>query len=122
MNNSDYSALAGLIAQNRTKTLSIDATTDNLLEGSINLYFTSTRARSTFTAQTPLTYNSSTGVFSMPVATSSASGYLSNTDWTAFNGKANSFTGYTGSVSVRKGDDTGALTLTYSNGILTGVS
>lgn len=38
------------------------------------------------------------------------------------NSKASSFTGYTGTVSVRKGDNSGALTLTYSNGILTGVA
>jgi hypothetical protein len=40
-----------------------------------------------FSATAPLTYNSTTGVFAMPVATSTASGYLSNTDWATFNGK-----------------------------------
>ena len=114
--------LVGLIAQQRENALSVGATSDSINEGSTNLYFTADRARSTVSASSPLSYSSSTGVFSIPVATSSANGYLSSTDWSIFNNKANSFTGYTGTISVRKGDDSGSIELTYSNGILTGVS
>ena len=39
------------------------------------------------TASTPLSYNNTTGAFSIQVATTSQSGYLSSTDWTTFNGK-----------------------------------
>lgn len=120
--NGQQNHLYGLIAQNRENSLTVGATTDNVPEGSTNLYFTSARARSVYTVQTPLNYVQSTGTLSLSMATGSASGYLSTTDWNTFNNKANSFTGYTGTVSVRKGDNTGSLTLTYSNGILTGVS
>lgn len=114
--------LVGLIAQQRASALQTGTTSDVIVEGSTNLYFTSARARSTVSASSPLSYNLSTGVFSIPAASSSANGYLSSTDWSIFNNKADSFTGYTGSISVRKGDDTGALTLTYSNGILIDVT
>ena len=40
-------------------------TTDNLTEGSSNLYFTNARARSALSATSPLSYNSTTGVFSL---------------------------------------------------------
>jgi hypothetical protein len=42
-------------------------------------------------ATSPISYNSSTGVFSIPVATTSANGYLSSTDWTTFNNKQAAF-------------------------------
>jgi hypothetical protein len=42
-------------------------------------------------ATSPIVYNSSTGVFSIPVATTSADGYLSSTDWTTFNNKLAAF-------------------------------
>jgi hypothetical protein len=44
---------------------------------------------SSISATSPLSYSSSTGVISLPQATSSVSGFLSSTDWTAFNGKQN---------------------------------
>lgn len=62
-------------------------TTDNLTEGSTNKYFSNTLARSALSAVTPLGYNSSTGSFSIQQATSSQDGYLSSTDWSAFNNK-----------------------------------
>ena len=65
-------------------------TTDNLTEGLTNFYFTNTRARDALSAASPLSYNSGTGQFSIPVATSSANGYLSSTDWSSFNSKLSS--------------------------------
>ncbi len=38
-------------------------------------------------ATSPLAYDNSTGVFSMPAATTSLSGYLNTTDWNTFNNK-----------------------------------
>ena len=83
---------------------------------------TNERARSVINALAPVVYSSVTGQVSIPKSTSSDDGYLSKEDWTTFNNKANAFTGYTGTISVRNGADTGALSLTFTNGILTGVA
>ena len=45
-----------------------------------------------FSATSPLLYNNTTGVFSIPVATSIANGYLSSADWITFNGKQGTIT------------------------------
>lgn len=60
--------------------------TADLTEGS-NLYFTNARARSALSVSSPLVYNSISGAFSIPQATSLAPGYLSASDWTTFNNK-----------------------------------
>ena len=57
-----------------------------------NKWFTDARARGAVSATSPLAYNSSTGVFSIPAATTSANGYLTSTDWNTFNGKENVLT------------------------------
>lgn len=41
-------------------------------------------------ASSPLSYNNTTGQFSIQVATGSQAGYLSSADWTTFNNKQNS--------------------------------
>jgi hypothetical protein len=52
-----------------------------------------------------LAYNSGTGVFSIPAATSSQNGYLTSTDWSTFNGKldpstaASTYVPYTGATT-----------------------
>lgn len=43
--------------------------------------------RGLISATAPVAYNNTTGVISMPVATSGADGYLSSADWTTFNSK-----------------------------------
>lgn len=50
--------------QNRFDSAFAAKTTDNLTEGSTNLYFTTARARSSVSAGTGITYNSTTGVIS----------------------------------------------------------
>ena len=85
----------GLIAQTKANALASDATTSNVPEGA-NLYFTSARARSVINALAPLSYDSLTGQMSS--------------------------SGYSGTISVRNGADTGAISLTFTNGILTGVA
>ena len=124
--------VAGVVAMARARqveqqSLMTGATTDNVPEGSSNLYFTASRARSVFQVNVPLSYDSGTGALNIPKANSSTDGYLSSTDWNTFNGKASAFTGYTGTVTVVTGVDFTAATvttakLTYSNGVLTGVS
>lgn len=52
-----------------------------------SLYYTDARARSALSATSPLTYNSSTGVFGILQASSTASGHLLSTDWNTFNSK-----------------------------------
>jgi hypothetical protein len=61
-----------------------------------------------FSATSPLAYNSGTGVFTIQVATSGQSGYLSSTDWNTFNGKQNQING-TGFVKVS------GTTISYDN-------
>lgn len=55
-------------------------------------------------AVTPLSYNNTTGVFSMPTSTGSQNGFLTSTDWNTFNTKIT-----TSSLSVAGG------LLTYNN-------
>jgi hypothetical protein len=61
-----------------------------------------------FSATAPLSYNSTTGVFTIAQATTSTNGYLSSTDWNTFNGKQNQING-TGFVKA-----TGT-TISYDN-------
>jgi len=80
-----------------------------------------------FSATSPLAYNSTTGVFSMPQATTSVSGYLSSTDWTTFNNKqaaGNYITALTGEATA-SGPGSVAITLTNSaviGKVLTGLN
>jgi len=67
-------------------------TTTNIPEGT-RLYFTNARARSALSASAPLSYNSGTGAFSIPTASSGVTGALSGTDWDIFNGKQAGITG-----------------------------
>jgi len=53
--------------------------------GANNLYFTNTRARAVFSNTAPINY--SAGVYSITLASNSANGYISSTDWTTFNNK-----------------------------------
>lgn len=64
-----------------------NATTDNIDEGSSNLYFTNGRARNAVAAGTGLSYDSSTGTFSVTVNTYDAYGAASTAE-----GNANSYT------------------------------
>lgn len=63
-------------------------TTSDISEGT-NLYFTNSRSRASVSATTPLSYNNTTGVFTLNGANTSTNGYLSSTDWNTFNGKQN---------------------------------
>jgi hypothetical protein len=73
-----------------------------------NRWFTDTRARAAVSASSPLAYNSGTGVFSIPAATSSQNGYLTSTDWTTFNAKQTALSG-TGFVKIS------GTTISYDN-------
>jgi hypothetical protein len=73
-----------------------------------NKWFTDTRARAALSVSSPLAYNSGTGVFSIPAATSSQNGYLTSTDWTTFNSKQAALSG-TGFVKIS------GTTISYDN-------
>ena len=60
--------------------------TTDLAEGN-KLFFTTARARASVSATGPLSFDSATGIFSLPAANGTQNGYLSSTDWTAFNNK-----------------------------------
>jgi hypothetical protein len=60
--------------------------TSAVIEGS-NQYFTMARARNALSQSAPLTYNTSSGVMGISQASSVSDGYLSSTDFTAFNSK-----------------------------------
>lgn len=102
-------------------------TSDDIPEGSINKYATSSSVRSAISATSPLQYNSSSGVMSIPQATSSSSGYLLNTDWQAFNAKqpaGNYITSLTGEVTA-SGPGASAATVANSaviSKVLTGLN
>jgi hypothetical protein len=69
---------------------SFTLTTSDIPEGT-NLYYTSTRARNAISANSPLSYSASTGIISIPAASTSASGYLTTADWNVFNNKIGAF-------------------------------
>ncbi|PSK93136.1 pyocin knob domain-containing protein [Taibaiella chishuiensis] len=75
--------------------------TDQVPEGTQNLYFTTARARTAISTAAPLTYNSGTGSIGITQASVSANGYLSATDWATFNNKQNAL-GFTPENSSNK--------------------
>ncbi|MEP7196071.1 MAG: hypothetical protein ABI851_06085 [Saprospiraceae bacterium] len=102
-----------------TQTGDVVLTTDNISEGATNKYYTDTRARSSLSVSTPLVYNSSTGAFSIPLATTSTNGYLSSSDWNTFNGKqasGNYISALTGDVTAV---GPGSATSTIANNAVT---
>jgi hypothetical protein len=123
------------------QTGAVSLTTDNIPEGTTNLYYLDSRARaalsfaagsgaynsttgvitiptntsqltnganfitlSSLTASSPLSYNNTTGAFSISQATTATDGYLSSTDWNTFNGKQSTIslttTGSSGSSTL----------------------
>jgi hypothetical protein len=84
----------------------VSLTTDNIPEGTTNLYFLNSRARAAVSATSPLLYNNTTGVFSIQQASGIQNGFLSSTDWTTFNSKQD-YLGGTGLVKSTAG------TITY---------
>ncbi len=75
----------------------ISLTSTDITEGT-NLYFTSSRAKNVISATSPLVYTPSSGVISVPAATSSAAGYLTASDWNLFNSKIGAFTAQAANV------------------------
>ncbi len=74
----------------------VSLTTDNIAEGSTNKYYSNTQARNAISATAPLTYDASTGVIALPVASTSQDGYITSVDWNSFNNKQGSLTAGTG--------------------------
>lgn len=69
--------------------LNNDYNTDLVTEGSTNLYYTNARARAAFSANTgsALTYNSSTGRYTLLAADSGTAGYITAADYNYWNAK-----------------------------------
>ena len=83
----------------------ITLTSTDIAEGT-NLYYTDARAKNAISTTSPLTYNASTGLISIPAATSSVPGYLTSSDWTMFNSKIGAFTAQAAN-SIYAGPTTG---------------
>ena len=81
---------AAISAVNGLTSGSITLSTFHIGENT-NLYFTDARARAAITVASPLTYSSASGLISLPAATTSTAGYLTNNDWNTFNNKLNVF-------------------------------
>jgi hypothetical protein len=85
----------------------------------VNVAYTQGIALTSLSALGPLSYNSSTGVFSIPSANGTTDGYLSSGNWTTFNNKQTTITltttGTSGAATFNSG--TGALNIPqYSGG------
>jgi len=92
-----YSAAAGAVTSVFGRTgavvaVSGDYNTDLVTEGSTNLYYTNTRARAAFSANvgSALTYNSSTGRYTLLAANSSTAGYVTAADYNYWDAKQQS--------------------------------
>jgi hypothetical protein len=96
----------------------ITLTTSDISEGT-NLFYTNTRARNSISASSPIVYNTGTGVFSIPNASSTVAGYLTAADWTSFNNKMGVFTAQTAN-SFYAGPATGVNALPTFRGIVAG--
>ena len=97
---------------------SITLTSTDIAEGT-NLYFTNTRARNAISATSPLVYSASTGIISIPTATSATAGYLTASDWSTFNNKLGAFSAQTAN-SFYAGPTTGINALPTFRSIVVG--
>jgi len=86
-------------------------------EAGTALYFSNSRARSSLSGAAPIDYSSTTGTISIGKSTGTSNGYLSSTDWTAFNGKQDSL-GYS---PVNKAGDTMSGILNMNGQTVTGL-
>ena len=89
-----YSAGAGAVSSVFGRTGAVvavagDYNTDLVTEGSTNLYYTNARARAAFSANvgSALTYNSSTGRYTLLAADSGTAGYVTAADYNFWNAK-----------------------------------
>ena len=70
----------------------ISLTTNDIPEGSNNKYFSDFKARNSISALAPLTYDVSTGVFSVTTASANSNGFLNASDYVKFNNKQSQLT------------------------------
>ncbi|MBL0320677.1 MAG: hypothetical protein IPP74_15490, partial [Alphaproteobacteria bacterium] len=87
-------------------------TTDDIAEGATNLYFTLARARGAVSANSPLSYNSSTGVLSLGVIPITSGGTGQTSANAALNALLPSQTGNSGKSLVSDGTDASWSTVT----------
>jgi len=84
---------ANVLFWNGTVWNDIALNSDNVVEGSKNLFFTNARARAALSVDpvSPILYDTLTGIFSMTPVSSTANGYLSSADYNEFKAKPNLF-------------------------------
>jgi hypothetical protein len=82
----DVSTINGLVGP------SVNLTTNDIPEGNTNKYYTEARARGAISATAPLSYNATTGNFSLTAASATSAGYLSAADFSTFNNKQTALT------------------------------
>lgn len=91
------------VASVNSQTGAVVLTTDHISEGTTNKYYTNALARNAVSASAPLSYNATTGNFTISQASSAANGFLSSADWTNFNSKqpaGNYITALTGDITA----------------------
>ena len=93
-------------------------TSDQVAEGTINLYFTKERSQNSISVDSNSPLNYVNGKLGFSQASTTASGYLSITDFTTFNSKQNAL-GYT---PVNKAGDSINGSLSINSGSLTGTT
>jgi hypothetical protein len=81
--------------------------------GGYSLAATSSLGLASFSASSPLSYNSSTGAFSIQQASGSQNGYLASSDWTNFNNKVSS-TSLSGTYPLAYNSSTGVFSTSFS--------
>ncbi len=92
-------------------------TTNDVSEGANNKYYTDARVRGALSATAPLTFNSTTGAFAIPQASTTADGFLSATDWNTFKNKQNALVAGTdyvtpsGTITGNAGNVTGIVSV-----------
>jgi molybdopterin biosynthesis enzyme MoaB len=86
-----WSASSTIAASRLDSLVMLQGENISLLNNDAN-YITLSQARLGLNASLPLTYNNTSGVFSINMASSTANGYLSAADWTTFNNKQNVLT------------------------------
>jgi hypothetical protein len=93
----------------------VSLTTDNISEGSTNLYFTNARAQAAISGTAPISVTS--GVVSISQSGPSTNGYLSSADWNTFNNKVSSATlaGYVPYTGATTNVNLGTHTLSAAN-------
>lgn len=98
----------GDLSANRTLNFAPGGASSQVVLGNATLGTLSTLIYALLFGDTPLAFNSSTGHFSIQVATTGQNGYLSFTDWNMFNGKVSTTRAINTTAPITGGGDLSA--------------